>query len=120
MQQRGNDALTRLLRTPQQVVCSTVQEMHRHRGRHTRLRSVGTKGSLQYCDTEVQRCLVSVAAEGKRVSAAAWEALHGAHRGGPELALPDACTVCLEAKLRGIAEAQEAGQVWIFLVIRFR
>lgn len=111
MQQRGTDALTRLRRTPQRVVCSTVQEMHRHSGRHTRLRSVGSKRSLQCRGTEVQRCLVSVAAEGKRVSVAAWEALHGAHRGGPELGLSDACAVCLEAKLRGIAEAQEAGQV---------
>lgn len=50
-------------------------------------------------------------AEGKRVSAAAWRALHEAHRGGPELGLADACTVCLEARLAGVAAAAEAGQV---------
>lgn len=50
-------------------------------------------------------------AEGKRVALAAWRALQGAHRGGPELALADACLACLDAKLQGIAAAQDASQV---------
>ena len=50
-------------------------------------------------------------AEGKRVALAAWRALQGGHRGGPELTLADACLLCLDAKLQGIAAAQDASQV---------
>ena len=52
-------------------------------------------------------------AEGKRVALAAWRALQGGHRGGPELALADACLLCLDAKLQGIAAAQDASQVFM-------
>jgi hypothetical protein len=45
------------------------------------------------------------------VALAAWRALQGGHRGGPELALADACLLCLDAKLQGIAAAQDASQV---------